>query len=694
MKSWLLDYVKGMNSGSAYDRAHRRQHRHDALLSWHVPAIIASLPALMHLTVMLFLIGLVILMWQLNHAIGCIMLSMVILLAFIYAVSTLLPLFWPSCPYRNVVLLLLLEMLGPSAQKLLSDVIDLCLKLADWARKHSFTIPQTFDTWLLCHKSHIYDYARDEQKCIQLTDAELTWRSAIWLLKYSQNATTVDICLRSIAGLKYLPEMADSLLKADVLNLLFSQIDITLPSSDNDFWKTLAPAPVGYLTSHLSFQYALSILHLWQLVSLQNGISSSLITEITQSQKYTLLYGDWLHLWRKLRETFTFAELQSNGYNIKDLVIIVCTECLYYHLHPDNHLAIHEMQILESNPLLDLQNLLENHLAEISIPDIHFQQSLDHSTLDLIFEILSHSISRVDYCLLIFQQKTLSLLFRIIGGLRREDKYLFNSLALCLTMLATNEYNTKRELLLEYHLMKQNHSDFLGWNPYAKIISSVKNILWRHPRLQDQEVDDSLLQLILQLYNFVSKTSFSEIAIEDALIELPTPYIDALLHHIYESHQQCWSPEWLIDLLVKAYQNDILSQSGKEKILDVFGVLIADEWSDEVHNRVCLKIFLFLKEQVQTQENTIKICEIFESKLSDTLSRKDRRLLKAFIQYKMVDVISAILHGPELNQIRRNWLGFVELWMFDKQEFVYTETELFAYQILYKACQEQNMVVS
>ncbi len=77
------------------------------------------------------------------------------------------------------------------------------------------------------------------------------------------------------------------------------------------------------------------------------------------------------------------------------------------------------MQILESNPLLDLQNLLENHLAEISIPDIHFQQSLDHSTLDLIFEILSHSISRVDYCLLIFQQKTLSLLFRIIGGLRR-----------------------------------------------------------------------------------------------------------------------------------------------------------------------------------------------------------------------------------------------------------------------------------
>ncbi|KAK0459280.1 uncharacterized protein EV420DRAFT_1215107, partial [Desarmillaria tabescens] len=99
VKSWLLDYVKGMNSGNTYDRAHRRQHRHDALLSWHVPAIIASLPALMHLTVMLFLIGLVILMWQLNRAIGYIMLSMVILLACIYAGSTLLPLFWPSCPY-------------------------------------------------------------------------------------------------------------------------------------------------------------------------------------------------------------------------------------------------------------------------------------------------------------------------------------------------------------------------------------------------------------------------------------------------------------------------------------------------------------------------------------------------------------------------------------------------------------------
>ncbi|KAK0466817.1 uncharacterized protein EV420DRAFT_1260941, partial [Desarmillaria tabescens] len=100
VKLWFLAYMKGMNNGNAYDCAHRRQYRHDALLMWKVPAIVAALPVLIHMTITLFLTGLVILLWsQINSPAAYIVLIITISMILAYSITTLLPLFYEACPY-------------------------------------------------------------------------------------------------------------------------------------------------------------------------------------------------------------------------------------------------------------------------------------------------------------------------------------------------------------------------------------------------------------------------------------------------------------------------------------------------------------------------------------------------------------------------------------------------------------------
>lgn len=100
-KQWLLFYNFGLSSGTAYDYAHRRQYRYNTPLAWHVPAIISSLPLLMHLSVMLFFIGLVVQLWQINKVVACMTLALIGIFLGCYFVTLILPWVYASCPYKS-----------------------------------------------------------------------------------------------------------------------------------------------------------------------------------------------------------------------------------------------------------------------------------------------------------------------------------------------------------------------------------------------------------------------------------------------------------------------------------------------------------------------------------------------------------------------------------------------------------------
>lgn len=68
---------------------------------WHVALIVGLLPTLLHLSLFLFLVGLVILLFSLDYAITTVVLFIAIMAYTAYVVTNLLPVWYPLCPYKT-----------------------------------------------------------------------------------------------------------------------------------------------------------------------------------------------------------------------------------------------------------------------------------------------------------------------------------------------------------------------------------------------------------------------------------------------------------------------------------------------------------------------------------------------------------------------------------------------------------------
>lgn len=101
-KQWLREYLRWTTMSSpVHDLVRLRQMRFDALIKWKVPAIIAAIPVLLEVALILFLYGLVILLWTLNGVVAGIISAAVAILTIFVVIITILPAFAPSCPYKS-----------------------------------------------------------------------------------------------------------------------------------------------------------------------------------------------------------------------------------------------------------------------------------------------------------------------------------------------------------------------------------------------------------------------------------------------------------------------------------------------------------------------------------------------------------------------------------------------------------------
>ncbi|KAF9026235.1 hypothetical protein BDZ89DRAFT_42082 [Hymenopellis radicata] len=101
-KQWLRQYM-AIPSGDARDCVRIRHFRYKALEKWRVPEIIAFLPVLMHVSLGLFLAGLVIFLFMFDDTMAIAFATMMSALFVGYTFSTLLPLFYPECPYKTTL---------------------------------------------------------------------------------------------------------------------------------------------------------------------------------------------------------------------------------------------------------------------------------------------------------------------------------------------------------------------------------------------------------------------------------------------------------------------------------------------------------------------------------------------------------------------------------------------------------------
>ncbi|KZV91418.1 hypothetical protein EXIGLDRAFT_837145 [Exidia glandulosa HHB12029] len=102
VKQWLQHYISRVTSPSpcARDWARRRSFYYDGLLRWHLPGLISTLPLplLLHLSLFVFLTGLVLFVWDIDHMLGMGLLGLTSTLFIFYVFSFVAPALRHDCP--------------------------------------------------------------------------------------------------------------------------------------------------------------------------------------------------------------------------------------------------------------------------------------------------------------------------------------------------------------------------------------------------------------------------------------------------------------------------------------------------------------------------------------------------------------------------------------------------------------------
>ncbi|KAG8833556.1 hypothetical protein FRC18_003439 [Serendipita sp. 400] len=128
---WVTDYgaVTRRAGSTPEERVRRRHFKYQSGLLWKLDTIIGALPILLHISVFLFFVGLTVWMWNVHRSIFGIVIGCAIISALFYGVTTLLVVFYPSCPYRTPLASWMYAFI-----RLFLSVVSSLISLVSWGR--------------------------------------------------------------------------------------------------------------------------------------------------------------------------------------------------------------------------------------------------------------------------------------------------------------------------------------------------------------------------------------------------------------------------------------------------------------------------------------------------------------------------------------------------------------------------------
>ncbi|RPD69457.1 hypothetical protein L226DRAFT_616851 [Lentinus tigrinus ALCF2SS1-7] len=112
VKQWLHELSVGV-SGESRECARRRQYRLDGIIRWRIGTIVVIIPIVLQLALVLFLAGLVILLWTLHGTVGAITSSLVGILFIFQFTVTVLPSYNWDCCYLSPQSLMIYSVVRP-----------------------------------------------------------------------------------------------------------------------------------------------------------------------------------------------------------------------------------------------------------------------------------------------------------------------------------------------------------------------------------------------------------------------------------------------------------------------------------------------------------------------------------------------------------------------------------------------------
>lgn len=176
-KEWLTAYTASLPR-PAHTHALLRQARFDGLNSWWALHIIAILPTLLHLSLLLFALGLVVYLWTLDVIVAAVTGAIVALTLAFYLGTTLLGAIIPFCPFVTEISLYL--------QQIFST------RLGKWTGIHQ-------------HREDRSRHFREGRNTTTMEDI----RAISWLAENARDPMVVDCSYQALAGLRLPPDISD-----------------------------------------------------------------------------------------------------------------------------------------------------------------------------------------------------------------------------------------------------------------------------------------------------------------------------------------------------------------------------------------------------------------------------------------------------------------------------------------------------
>ncbi|KAF9067053.1 hypothetical protein BDP27DRAFT_940941 [Rhodocollybia butyracea] len=181
VKQWLHRYI-AVQSGTPKARSHVRQLRYQGFEEWQVLNIIGALPVVMHLSLLLFFLGLVLFLIPLQLALSWIVGSITVTVYGLYFLSALLPTIRPQCPYKT-----------PLSEFFLAFGV------------YCQTAATNFRRWLR-HESHLVRVHKPANSVLEaleesMADSSLSVEAFQWLFHASSNPSAHRVAFQAIAGL-------------------------------------------------------------------------------------------------------------------------------------------------------------------------------------------------------------------------------------------------------------------------------------------------------------------------------------------------------------------------------------------------------------------------------------------------------------------------------------------------------------
>lgn len=102
VQQWARQYVQAIERRPApHKRARIRAYLYEGVVQFKMVTLVESIPALLHISVFFFLVGLVEFLLPINLAVAIVTLAITVICAALYFATTLLPSLYRNCPYRT-----------------------------------------------------------------------------------------------------------------------------------------------------------------------------------------------------------------------------------------------------------------------------------------------------------------------------------------------------------------------------------------------------------------------------------------------------------------------------------------------------------------------------------------------------------------------------------------------------------------